>query len=75
LFRVVWILEFRIVEETDIFRMFNVNKIQRAGNVFCSDHLFAGLHRGKKNIYLQVRQPQATYAVVPSPLLPGTLAM
>jgi hypothetical protein len=54
-------LEFRIAEKTGIFRMFNVNKIQRAGNIFCSDHLLAGLHGGKENIYLKVRQPRAAY--------------
>lgn len=54
-------MEFRMVEEIDIFRMFNVNKIQRAGNVFCSDHLLAGLHWGKEDIYSKVRQPRDTY--------------
>lgn len=48
---VLRILEFR-VNKIGILGVFYMNKVKRARDVFCCNHLFPWLHGRKENIYI-----------------------
>jgi hypothetical protein len=50
LLHVIWILEFW-ADKIGVFGVFYMNKVKRARDVLCSNHLFPGLQGRKKNIY------------------------